>query len=144
MPGKRLKGLRGRQLPTAAELRLLQILWGSGEATVEDVVNAHSLRKRPNYKTTQTLLRIMEQKDFITHESRGRVFVFKPLISRKTVDQRSVQALLSQNFAGSATGLFLNLLEAATVKEEDLDELEAQIREYRRKNEPPASGRKRG
>jgi predicted transcriptional regulator len=142
MPGKRLKGLRGRQLPTAAEFRLLQVLWESGESTVEDVVNAHPLRKRPNYKTTQTLLRIMEQKGFITHESRGRVFVFKPLISRKTIDQRSVQALLSQNFAGSATGLFLNLLEAATVKEKDLDELEAQIREYRRKNEPP-SGRKR-
>lgn len=135
MPGKRLKGPRGKQLPTASELRLLQILWEHGEATVEDVVNAHPLRSRPNYKTTQTLLRIMEQKGYIAHELRGRGFVFKPLISRKRIDQRSVQALLSQNFGGSATGLFLNLLEVTTVKEEDLDELEAQIREYRRKNE---------
>ena len=131
----RLKGLRGTQLPTAGELRLLQILWESGEATVEDVVNGHSPRERPNYKTTQTLLRIMEQKGFIAHECRGRVFVFTPLISRKSVDQRSVQALLSQNFGGSASGLLLNLLEAATVKEKELDELEAQIREYRKKNE---------
>ncbi|HVC89910.1 MAG TPA: BlaI/MecI/CopY family transcriptional regulator [Acidobacteriaceae bacterium] len=142
MPGKRLKESRGRQLPTASELRLLQILWESGEATVEDVVNAHVPRDRPNYKTTQTLLRIMEQKGFIAHESRGRVFVFKPLISRKTIDHRSVRALLSRNFGGSATGLFLNLLETTTVKEKDLDELEAQIREYRRKNEP-SSGRNR-
>lgn len=142
MPGKRLKGLRGRQLPTAAELRLLQVLWGTGEATVENVVNAHPMRERPNYKTTQTLLRIMEQKGFIAHESRGRVFVFKPLISRKTIDQRSVRALLSQHFGGSATGLFLNLLEAGTVKDKDLDELEAQIREYRKKNDMPR-GRKR-
>ena len=141
MTGKRLKGLRRRQLPTASELRLLQILWESGEATVEDVVNAHPSRERPNYKTTQTLLRIMEQKGFITHESRGKVFVFRPLISRKTIDQRSVQSLLSQNFGGSATGLFLNLLEAAKVKEQDLDELEAEIRAYRRKNEPGARKR---
>jgi len=139
MSRKRLKGPRGRQLPTASELRLLQILWENGEATVEDVVNAHPPRNRPNYKTTQTFLRIMEQKGFIVHESRGRVFVFKPLISRKIVDQRSIQALLSQNFGGSATGLFLNLLEVSTVKEKDLDELEAQIREYRRKNEPKGS-----
>lgn len=139
MSRKRLKGPRGRQLPTASELRLLQILWENGEATVEDVVNAHPPRNRPNYKTTQTFLRIMEQKGFIAHESRGRVFVFKPLISRKIVDQRSIQALLSQNFGGSATGLFLNLLEVSTVKEKDLDELEAQIREYRRKNEPKGS-----
>lgn len=134
MPRKRLTAPRGRQLPTAGELRLLHILWDLGEATVEDVVNAHPLRDRPNYKTTQTLLRIMEQKRFITHKSRGRMFVFVPLVSRKTVDQRSVQALLSQNFGGSATGLFLNLLEATPVKEEDLDELEAQIREYRKKS----------
>lgn len=141
MPGKLLKDSQQKQLPTVSELRLLQVLWESGEATVEDVVNAHSPRERPNYKTTQTLLRIMEQKGFIAHESRGRVFVFKPLISRKTIDQRSVQALLSRNFGGSPTGLFLNLLEAARVKEKDLDELEAQIREYRKKNDP--SGRER-
>jgi predicted transcriptional regulator len=141
MPKNTLKGPRTGRLPTAAELRLLQVLWDSGEATVEDVVNAHPARERPNYKTTQTLLRIMEQKGFIAHEIRGRTFVFKPLISRKTIDQGFVQVLLSQNFGGSASGLFLNLLEAATVKEKDLDELEAQILEYRRRNGP--SGRKR-
>jgi BlaI family transcriptional regulator, penicillinase repressor len=137
MPRKLLKGTRAKQrvhLPTAAEMRLLRILWDRAEATVDDVVRAHPEKERPNYKTTQTLLRIMEQKGLITHESRGRVFVFKPLISRKTVDHRSVKALLSQNFGGSAAGLMVNLLEATSVEKEELDELEAYIREYRRKS----------
>jgi BlaI family penicillinase repressor len=141
MINKRLKGSRSKHLPTASELRLLQILWENGEGTVEDVVNAHAPRSRPNYKTTQTLLRIMEEKGFIAHENRGRVFVFTPLISRKTIDKMSIQSLLSQNFGGSPTGLFVNLLEAAKVKESDLDELEAQIREYRKKSE--SNGRNR-
>ena len=141
MISKRLNGSRGKHLPTASELRLLQVLWDSGEATVEDVVNAHPPRNRPNYKTTQTLLRIMEEKGFIAHENRGRVFVFTPLISRKAIDKMSIQTLLSQNFGGSPAGLFLNLLEAAKVEEKDLDELEAQIREYRKKHE--ANGRDR-
>jgi predicted transcriptional regulator len=135
MINKRLKGSGGKYLPTTSELRLLQILWDSGEGTVEDVVNAHPPRNRPNYKTTQTLLRIMEEKGFIAHENRGRVFVFTPLISRKAIDKMSIQSLLSQNFGGSPTGLFVNLLEAAKVKETDLDELEAQIREYRKKSD---------
>jgi predicted transcriptional regulator len=122
-------------------MRLLQILWDRAEATVEDVVTAHPAKQRPNYKTTQTLLRIMEQKGFITHESRGRVFVFKPLISRKTIDHRSVKALLSQNFGGSAAGLLVNLLEASPVEKQELDELEAYIREYRKKNEISESDR---
>ena len=55
-------------------MRLLQILWDLEEGTVEDVVNAHSEKERPNYKTTQTLLRIMEKKGFITHETQGPRF----------------------------------------------------------------------
>jgi predicted transcriptional regulator len=116
-------------------LRLLMILWELGEASVEDVVNAHPEKERPHYKTTQTLLRIMETKGFIDHESRGRVFVFRPLASRKTIDQLSVQALVSRNFHGSAAGLLINLLESSVIKKKELDELESFIREYRKRHE---------
>ena len=122
-------------VPTAAELRLLQILWELEEATVDDVVNAHPERERPHYKTTQTLLRIMENKEFISHEARGRVFVFRPLVSRSTIDQLSVQALVSRNFQGSAAGLLVNLLESSSIKKKELDELESLMREYRKKYE---------
>jgi BlaI family transcriptional regulator, penicillinase repressor len=138
MRNKLMNAVRGKQelsVPTAAEMRLLQILWDRGEATVDDVVNAHPEKERPNYKTTQSLLRIMEQKGFIAHEARGRVFVFRPLVSRKTIDQLSVQALVSRNFRGSAAGLLINLLEASSIKKKELDELEAYIREYRKSHE---------
>ena len=120
-------------VPTAAEMRLLQILWDLEEATVEEVVNAHGGKDRPNYKTTQTLLRIMEKKGFITHEAQGRVFIFKPLVSRKAIDHLSLQTLVSRNFNGSAAGLLMNLLEASPIKKAELDDLEAYIREYRKK-----------
>jgi BlaI family transcriptional regulator, penicillinase repressor len=116
-------------------MRLLQILWDREEGTVEDVVNAHPQKEHPNYKTTQTLLRIMEQKGFITHESRGRVFVFRPSVSRKTIDHLSIQTLVSRNFRGSTSGLLINLLEASPIKKKQLDELEAYIREYRKRYE---------
>jgi BlaI family penicillinase repressor len=128
-------GKKKLTVPTTAELRLLQILWELEEATVDDVVNAHPERERPHYKTTQTLLRIMENKEFISHEARGRVFVFRPLVSRKTIDQLSVQALVSRNFHGSAAGLLVNLLESSSIKKKELDELESLMREYRKRYE---------
>ena len=129
--------MRNKKLPvpTPAEMRLLQILWDLKEGTVEDVVSAHPEKERPHYKTTQTLLRIMETKGFIAHEARGRVFVFKPLATRKAIDQLSVQALVSRNFHGSAAGLLINLLESSSIKKKELDELESYIREYRKKYE---------
>jgi predicted transcriptional regulator len=138
MRNKLLKVGRGKQqlsVPTPAEMRLLHVLWDLKEASVDQVVNAHPEKERPNYKTTQTLLRIMEQKGFIAHESRGRVFVFTPLVSRKTIDSLSVQALVSRNFRGSAAGLLINLLETSSIKKKELDELEAYLREYRKKYE---------
>ncbi len=127
--------MRSKKLlvPTRAETRLLQILWDLKEATVDNVVNAHPEKERPHYKTTQTLLRIMENKGFIAHESRGRVFVFRPLVSRKTVDQVAVQALVSRNFHGSAAGLLINLLESSSIEKSELDELESYMREYRKR-----------
>ncbi len=128
------RGKHTMPIPTRAEMRLLQILWDLEKGSVEDVVGAHPAKERPNYKTTQTLLRIMEQKGFITHESQGRVFIFKPLVSRKTVDNLSVQSLVSQNFGGSAAGLLINLLETSAIKKKELDEVEGYIKEYRKKH----------
>jgi BlaI family penicillinase repressor len=138
MRNKLLKGARVKQqlsIPTPAEMRLLQVLWDREEATVDEVVNAHPEKERPNYKTTQTLLRIMEQKGFITHETRGRVFVFRPVVSRKAIDSLSVRTLVARNFRGSAAGLLINLLETGSIKKKELDELEAYLREYRKRYE---------
>jgi predicted transcriptional regulator len=118
-------------LPTRAEMRILQVLWELGQGTVEGVINHPSLSPRPNYKTTQTILRIMEEKGLVRHESRGRVFVFAPCVTKEQVGRLSVQTLLRQNFGGSPTELLVNLLEAGSVKEAELEQLEALIRKYR-------------
>lgn len=122
-------------LPTRAEMRILQVLWELDHGTVEDVISHTSLSPRPNYKTTQTILRIMEEKGLVRHMNRGRVFVFEPCVSREHVGRLSVQTLLEQNFGGSPAELLVNLLEAGPVKECELDELEALIRNYRKQKE---------
>ena len=118
-------------LPTRAELRILHVLWDLGQGTVEDVVTHPLSAPRPNYKTIQTLLRIMEQKGFVRHVSRGRVFVFVPRVSREEVGKLSVRNLLEQNFGGSAAELLVNLLEANPVDETELERLESLIKTYR-------------
>jgi len=119
-------------LPTRAETRILHVLWELSQGTVEEVISHPSLAPRPNYKTTQTILRIMEEKGLVRHVNRGRVFVFEPCVTRDQVGRLSVQTLLDQNFGGSPAKLLVNLLEAAPVKEPELEELEALIRNYRK------------
>src|SRR5579864_4363094 len=117
--------------PTRAELRILQAMWDLEKATVEEIIHHATFSSQPNYKTTQTILRIMEEKGLVHHTSRGRVFVFEPRVSREEVGRLSVRTLLEQNFQGSPSKLLLNLLESGPVDLAELEELEALIRKYR-------------
>ena len=122
---------RAKVLPTRSELRILNALWDLGQGTVEDVTRHRTFSRRPNYKTTQTLLRIMEQKGLVRHLIRGRVFLFTPCVTREEVGKGSVRQLLEQNFGGSPAELLVNLLESARVDESELEQLESLIRKYR-------------
>src|ERR1700722_9477766 len=126
-------------LPTGAEMRILNAVWQLGSATVDQIVNSFPEGQRPNYKTTQAFLRIMENKGFVQHTARGRLFVFEPMVKKDEVDQRSVEALLAQNFGGSATGLFVNLLESDAVPAADIDALEKMSCEYKERINSGAS-----
>jgi predicted transcriptional regulator len=118
-------------LPTRGEMRILNVLWELGQATVDEVIKHPSFGTPPNYKTTQTLLRIMEEKGLARHVNRGRVFVFSPCATREQVARLSVQNLLEQTFAGSLTEMMVGVIEAGSVKESELEELESLIRRYR-------------
>ncbi len=118
-------------LPTPAEARLLKALWALKEATVEQIVNYFPVSEQPNYKTTHTFLRIMENKGFVRHTAAGKAFVFSPAVEEYEVARASVHTLLKQSFGGSVSGLFVNLLESGTLKQEELREIEGLIQKYR-------------
>jgi predicted transcriptional regulator len=128
---RRLRSRTKALLPTDAELLILDALWELGEGTVEDVVNQSRSSPRANYKTVQTLLRIMENKGFVQHITRGRAFVFMSCVTRDEVGRVSAKRLVDRNFQGSHTAMLMNLLDSDHIKEEDLDELEKLIQQYR-------------
>ena len=118
-------------LPTDTELLILDALWELGEGTVEDVVNRLPSNPRANYKTVQTLLRIMENKGFVKHTTRGRAFVFMSCVTRDEIGRVSAKRLVDRNFQGSHTAMLMNLLDSNHIKEDELDALERLIQQYR-------------
>jgi BlaI family transcriptional regulator, penicillinase repressor len=130
-----LRGVRVSRpivIPTAAEFRLLEILWRLKEGTIEDFVRASEKDSALNYKTVQTVLRIMENKKFVTHSLRGRAFVYRPRVQRHEVSRVSLRSLLERYFRGSRSELLVNLLENERIGAGELEELEGLIRSYRK------------
>ena len=120
------------ELPTAGELRLLQILWRIREGTIDDIVMASEEEPPPNYKTVQAWLRIMERKRQVDHKQDGRAFVFRPLISRGEVHRLSIRHLLARYFTGSRSEMLVALLSDEHISREELNKLEGLIRNRRK------------
>jgi predicted transcriptional regulator len=113
---------------TDGEMRLMQVLWKKGRATVGDVWQALPGSRKPAYNSVQTLLRILEEKGYVRHEKEGRAFVYVPAVAKAEVRDTAISRLVGQFFDGKAGLLALNLVERGDVDEQELTRLKQMIR----------------
>jgi predicted transcriptional regulator len=114
---------------TDAELRLMEVVWKEGVATVADVVDGVTSDPPLAYSTVLTTLRILENKGYLVHSKQGRAFVYKPAVERETARDNAIRHLLRRFFDGSAELLLLNLLESKKVSAKELARLRKRIEE---------------
>lgn len=119
--------------PTGRELEILKVLWEHGPCSVRAVYR-QLLEQQPDgkdlaYNTVQTLLRIMEEKGLVAHETHGRAFVYTSVFSR----QQSAARFLDRVFDGAASQLVASLLDAERITPDELDRVQALIADARRR-----------
>jgi BlaI family transcriptional regulator, penicillinase repressor len=96
---------------TEAELRLMEVLWLKGSATVQQILE-HLPEKEPlAYNSVLTTIRILEKKGYVKHAKDGRAFVYSPLVERKDATRSEISRLVTRFFGDSHELLVLNLLE---------------------------------
>ena len=104
---------------TDHELRLMEVLWNSQQATVADVVHALPPPALA-YSTVLTTLRTLEQKGYIEHEEEGRAYVYRPVVARQAAAKSAMEHLLGRFFGNSAGDLALALLDNASLSDGDI------------------------
>ncbi|HEV2689503.1 MAG TPA: BlaI/MecI/CopY family transcriptional regulator [Bryobacteraceae bacterium] len=114
---------------TDAELRLMEVIWDKGEATVGDVVEGLPKSVPLAYSTVLTTLRILENKGYIRHSKNGRAFVYCPVVGRDQARDKAVTHLLRRFFDNSPEQLMLNLIDAKKIDPKELSRLRKRIEE---------------
>ena len=116
---------------TEAELRLMDVLWQKGSATVAEVAEELPKQLKLAYNTVLTTMRILEDKGFVRHSkpSEGRAFVYRPVVSREQASRSAVRHLLGRFFGNSAEALVLNLLEDEDLSESERKRIESLLKE---------------
>ena len=114
---------------TDAELRIMEVLWDKGSATVAEVAEALAGKDGSAYTTILTMMGILRVKGYLSCRKRGRAHVFTPRVDREDAARKAVRQLLAKFFAGSPGELVLSFLRDEDLSPEELDELKRQIHE---------------
>lgn len=118
---------RNEKLLTNLELRLMNIVWKKGRATVRDVLKALPRRKPLAYSTVLTVMRNLEWKGYLRHDVHDRTYLYHPVVPRNEVVQSMLRHLANRLFGGSAELLMVNFLQQEELSLDKLSRLKKLI-----------------
>jgi BlaI family transcriptional regulator, penicillinase repressor len=116
------------------QLRLLKVLWEQPNASVAEVHQALGPKAGLAYTTVATMLRKMEARGLVAHDTEGRRFLYRAAVTPNAVTRGMADDLLERLFEGRLADLVSHLLSTREVTQEELVELERLIAE--RKQQP--------
>ncbi len=103
---------------TNRELDVMAVVWERGSATVAEVQDR--LTDDLAYTTNLTVLRGLEAKRCVSHESEGRAYRFYARIKPVEVGEGVLNRLLDKVYQGSRELLIARLVSDETVSDEEL------------------------
>jgi predicted transcriptional regulator len=113
---------------TATELEMMSVLWRIGPATVLQVVEALRPQRELAYTSVSTMVRILEQKGYVTSTKEGRGHLYQAALAKEAYQRSSLQRLVSNVFDDTPALLVRQLLDSAALSEADLAEIRALLR----------------
>ena len=121
MPKRASGGLSRR------ERQIMDVIYQRGQATAAEVMAG--IPDPPGYSAVRAMLRVLEEKGHLRHESRGPRYVFLPTVPREKARRSSLKQLVQTFFEGSVEQTVAALLDlsASKLTHEELDRLAALI-----------------
>lgn len=113
---------------TPTELEMMNVLWRLGPATVLQVVEALRPQRELAYTSVSTMVRILEQKGYVTSTKEGRGHVYQVAVAKEAYQRSTLQRLVSNVFDDTPALLVRQLLDSASLSEADLTEIRALLR----------------
>jgi BlaI family penicillinase repressor len=111
------------KLLTPLELKVMNILWSLKKAFVKEIIQKWPDKPEPAYNTISTIVRILQDKEFVGHESQGRSHQYFPLVSKGKYQQRLLKNVMDNVFAGSLTGMVSSLLSQEKLSDKEVHEI---------------------
>lgn len=114
-------------LLTDVELEFMKILWTLGEGKVRDVMAAFPSTRKLAYTSASTILRILEQKEFVQSRKEGISHIYSPLVAKAVYENISLNHLVKHVFEDAPLAMVARLVDDERMPEDQLLELKELI-----------------
>lgn len=110
---------------TKAEEQIMQVLWKLEKGFLKDIVDGMP-EPKPAYPTVSTVIRVLVRKEFVGHNTYGKVHEYYPLIEKDEYFKRHLKSMVSNFFDNSWKG-FATFFSNADLSVKDLEAIKEEI-----------------
>lgn len=108
---------------TDVEFEMMSVLWKLQEGSINDILEALPAHRKLAYTSVSTIVRILEQKNYVSSIRDGRTAIYSPTLSREAYENATVSRVVAEVFENSPSSLVRTLVQTKMIDQKDLDEI---------------------
>ncbi len=113
---------------TKAEEEVMQVLWDLEKAFVKEIMEKlPKKKKKVAYNTISTIVRILQDKKFVSHTAYGKTHQYYPIVSKEAYTKATADKMLKNYFGGSVENMVSFFVKEKKIDIKDLDKALKQI-----------------
>jgi BlaI family transcriptional regulator, penicillinase repressor len=109
------------------EEQIMQVFWQLEKAFIKEIIPLLPDPK-PHYNSVATMVKILEEKGFLDHETIGNVYRYFPVIKKEDYQKHAMKDIVSQYFDNSYPRMLAFFAKQQNLSESELNEILEQIK----------------
>nr|WP_198010606.1 BlaI/MecI/CopY family transcriptional regulator [Odoribacter laneus] len=114
---------------TRAEEQIMQVLWDLEKAFVKEIRDKLP-EPKPAYNTVSTIVRILQDKGFVSHEAFGKSHRYFPLVDKETYTHKFMRNFVGNYFDNSFSRMISFFAKKEDINLQELEEILQNIKEH--------------
>lgn len=110
------------------EEQIMHVFWDLKKAFIRDVIQ-YLPEPKPHYNSVATMVKILEEKGFLDHETAGNMYSYFPVITREAYQKFALKDIVSQYFDNSYPRMLAFFAKQQKLSEKELNEIIKLIKE---------------
>jgi BlaI family penicillinase repressor len=122
--------MSNRQL-TDLQQAIVDFIWKAGPSTAERIREGLAPKHELKDSTIRTLLRRLEDRDYLTHTVDGKVFVYRTSVPPRSRAARTVQQIIERFWSGSAEQFLAGMVDEKVLTPAQISKLAGKVKDRR-------------